>query len=66
LRDGRLVEALPGWQTSSIALHVVTPPGTLRPARVTALIDFLSARFAHAPWAHGGETAQEAAGGGSG
>ncbi|MEN3952896.1 LysR family transcriptional regulator [Iodidimonas sp. SYSU 1G8] len=63
LRDGRLVEALPGWQTTSIALHVVTPPGTLRPARVTALIDFLSARFAHAPWAHGGDAGTEAASG---
>lgn len=53
LRDGRLEEALPGWSAPSIALHIVTPPGTLRPARVTALIDFLAARFAKAPWAHG-------------
>ncbi len=53
LRDGRLEEALPGWSATPIALHIVTPPGTLRPARVTALIDFLAARFLKAPWAHG-------------
>jgi DNA-binding transcriptional LysR family regulator len=53
LRDGRLEEALPGWQAPSIALHIVTPPGPLRPARVSALIDFLATRFAKAPWAHG-------------
>jgi DNA-binding transcriptional LysR family regulator len=53
LREGRLEEALPGWSATPIALHVVTPPSALRPARVTALIDFLSARFVHAPWAHG-------------
>ncbi|WP_346324068.1 LysR family transcriptional regulator [Emcibacter sp. SYSU 3D8] len=52
LRDGRLEEALPGWSVPSIALHIVTPPGTLRPARVTALIDFLAARFVKATWAH--------------
>ncbi|MGE0666405.1 MAG: LysR family transcriptional regulator [Sphingomonadales bacterium] len=53
LRDGRLEEALPGWSAPPIALHIVTPPGSLRPARVTALIDFLAARFVRAPWAHG-------------
>ncbi|SNS08020.1 DNA-binding transcriptional regulator, LysR family [Sphingomonas laterariae] len=53
LRSGRLVELLPGWSSRLAALHVVTPPGTLRPARVTALIDFLARRFLHAPWAHG-------------
>ncbi len=53
LHDGRLEEALPGWSTPSIALHIVTPPGAVRPARVTALIDFLAARFVKAPWAHG-------------
>ena len=53
LRDGRLEEGLPGWSAPSIALHIVTPPGTVRPVRVTALIDFLAERFAKAPWAHG-------------
>jgi DNA-binding transcriptional LysR family regulator len=52
LRDGHLVELLPDWTTAPTALHVVTPPGTLRPARVTALIGFLSQYFRHAPWAY--------------
>lgn len=53
LRDGRLEEALPGWAIAPAALHVVTPPGAVRPARVTALIAFLAGRFLTAPWAHG-------------
>ncbi|WP_380876816.1 transcriptional regulator [Sphingomonas sp. DBB INV C78] len=53
LRSGKLVELLPGWSGRLAALHVVTPPGSLRPARVTALIDFLAKRFLRAPWAHG-------------
>jgi hypothetical protein len=32
-------------------LHVVTPPGGLRPARVGVLIDFLVKRLAATPWA---------------
>ena len=41
------------WTTSPAALHVVTPPGALRPARVTALIEFLTRHFREAPWAYG-------------
>lgn len=59
LRAGRLVELLPGWSGKLAALHVVTPPGTVRPARVTALIDFLARRFVRAPWAHGVEAVEE-------
>lgn len=47
---GHLETILPGWSAARIALHLVTPPGGHRPARVTALIDFLAARFAVAPW----------------
>lgn len=53
LRSGALVEVLPEWRIPDIALHLVTPPGALRPARVVALIDFLAARLARAPWARG-------------
>ena len=57
LRSGALVELLPGWSSKPAALHVVTPPGSVRPARVMALIDFLARRFVRAPWAHGVEDA---------
>ncbi|WP_326523410.1 LysR family transcriptional regulator [Sphingomonas sp.] len=43
---GRLVEILPEWSSgNAIALHLMTPPSPLRPARVEAAIAFLSERF---------------------
>jgi DNA-binding transcriptional LysR family regulator len=48
---GRLEQVLPEWSLPPIALHLVTPPGRLRPARVGVLIDFLVERLATAPWA---------------
>ena len=45
LADGRLVEILGDWSPMNIALHLLTPPSTLRPARVELVIDFLSQRF---------------------
>ncbi|HEU0044277.1 LysR family transcriptional regulator [Sphingomonas sp.] len=41
LRSGALVELLPDWPAPAIGLHLLTPPGRLRPARVEALIAFL-------------------------
>lgn len=44
--DGRgLEKLLTEWTAPPVALHLVTPPGSLRPTRVTALVDFLAERF---------------------
>lgn len=45
LASGRLVSILKDWMPPPIALHLLTPPGTLRPARVEALIAFLTQRL---------------------
>lgn len=42
LAAGRLETILEDWQPSGTALHLMTPPGTLRPARVEVLIAYLS------------------------
>lgn len=51
LRDGTLESVLDDWQSDSIALHIVTPPGRRRPARVQALVDYLAERLVGEPWA---------------
>ncbi len=43
LASGAVVEILPEWAPAPIGLHLLTPPSPLRPARVEALIAFLSA-----------------------
>lgn len=42
LARGAVVEILPAWRPAPIGLHLLTPPSPLRPARVEALIAFLS------------------------
>jgi DNA-binding transcriptional LysR family regulator len=51
LQSGAVQTTLPDWQVPPIALHIVTPPGRAKPARVQALIEFLARHFAQAPWA---------------
>ena len=48
---GRLEAAMPDWSLPPIALHVVTPPGGPRPARVATTVGFLVDRLGTAPWA---------------
>ncbi|MFL9842498.1 LysR family transcriptional regulator [Sphingomonas sp. ST-64] len=45
LAAGKLVEILQDWSPMNIALHLLTPPSTLRPARVELVIDFFAQRF---------------------
>lgn len=45
LRSGALVPILPAWQSGVGALHLVSPPSRLRPARVSALAAFLVERL---------------------
>lgn len=51
INAGRLEAAMCDWRPPQPSLHVVSPPGRLRPARVRVLSDFLVERLAAAPWA---------------
>lgn len=43
---GRLVSVLADWTAGNgVALHLLSPPGAHRPARVESLIDYLATRF---------------------
>jgi DNA-binding transcriptional LysR family regulator len=53
LAKGELEVVMPDWSPPLIALNILTPPGSLRPARVTLLIDYLARRLAVLPWARG-------------
>jgi hypothetical protein len=45
LASGTVVPILEEWRPQPVALHLVTPPGTIRPARVTALIEYLASQL---------------------
>lgn len=53
LKEGALETAMCDWSPPIPALHIVSPPGRLRPARVKVLMDFLAERLAAAPWETG-------------
>ena len=50
LAEGRLEAVMPDWSMPAIAASLVTPPGGPRPARVTALLDFIAERFSRPAW----------------
>jgi DNA-binding transcriptional LysR family regulator len=56
LKEGLLEEVLTDWTLVPVPVHILTPPGRARPARVRVLIEFLREHFAKQPWAHGIET----------
>lgn len=45
LKSGRLERVLPEWEMAEIGLYLVTPSSTLRPVRVTLLLDYLTQTF---------------------
>lgn len=51
VQSGQLQVLYPAWQSDPIALYLVTPPSSLRPLRVTVLLDYLAQRLAAVPWA---------------
>lgn len=51
LAEGVVEAVMTDWETPAIALHLVSPPGRLRPARVRVLYDFLAEGLSNAPWA---------------
>ncbi len=53
LLAGRLESAMDDWQVDPIALHIITPPGRLRPRRVQALMSFFATQIGQEPWALG-------------
>jgi DNA-binding transcriptional LysR family regulator len=46
IASGEVEVILKGWKQAEGSVHLVTPPGGPRPARVEVLADFLAARFA--------------------
>lgn len=50
VRDGRLVPILTDWSMARGGLYFVTPSARARPAKVTALADFLAAQLGQPAW----------------
>jgi DNA-binding transcriptional LysR family regulator len=53
LREGTLEHVMPDWSAPILGLHLLMPPGSLRPLRVQTLIEHLSQSLAHPPWLGG-------------
>ncbi|WP_281649892.1 LysR family transcriptional regulator [Novacetimonas hansenii] len=50
LASNRFERILPDWEAPAIALYLVTPSSSLRPVRVTALLDYLVECFGQTGW----------------
>ena len=55
--SGEVEVILKGWKQPEGAVHLVTPPGGPRPARVEVLAEFLAAKFARGRGSEGAMTA---------
>lgn len=51
LQTGQLQTAMDDWEADPIALHILTPPGRIRPSRVQAFIDYVAQCLPQEPWA---------------
>jgi hypothetical protein len=59
--DGQLEPLLPAWRQPEGGLYFVTPTARARPAKVSALADFLIAALTDAPWSAEGSDGLETA-----
>ncbi len=64
LRDGRLVQVLPGWELRHLTLHAVFPATRMMPTKLRRLLDFLTEAYS-AGAAAGAAGRDEPASGGS-
>jgi DNA-binding transcriptional LysR family regulator len=47
LRDGRLVQLVPGWEAPPLPVHLVYPAARQIPSRLRAFIDAMKASLPH-------------------
>lgn len=50
LQTGQLIRVLPDWEAVTSKISIVRPKQEKVPARVSVFIDYLHARWKHAPW----------------
>ncbi len=50
IQEGSLEVAMPDWNAPVLELHLLMPPGGLRPLRVQVLVDHLAKSLVRPPW----------------
>jgi DNA-binding transcriptional LysR family regulator len=50
IKQGRLVEILPGWRAAEYGVYALYPPTQFMPAKSRAFLDYLARAFAASPW----------------